>query len=204
MEILNRSRSTLKGKISRIETFIKSAYEETDSVQTKVKLKNVIALQRNIEELRNNYYSIPNVKDTELASIDEEINLLEERLEKLEPFVLILNKLSYKSVSLTNAKMPFDFSGVITNHVFIKSLNYRYTRFNRVNFGVSSSPFLLAAMIRHHIEKYKHEFPDTVELLDRSFYVDDLISGGNEFQEALQTSRRAKYTMEAAGMDLKK
>ncbi|GFV43341.1 uncharacterized protein TNCV_1948541 [Trichonephila clavipes] len=77
-------------------------------------------------------------------------------------------------------------------------------RFNRVNFGVSSSPFLLAATIRHHIEKYKHEFPDTVELLDRNFYVDDLISGGNEFEEALQTSRRAKNIMEAAGMDLRK
>ncbi|GFY30577.1 integrase catalytic domain-containing protein [Trichonephila clavipes] len=64
-------------------------------------------------------------------------------------------------------------------------------RFNRVHFGVSSSPFLLAATIRHHIEKYKHEFSDTVELLDKNFYVDDLISGGNEFEEALQTSRRA-------------
>ncbi|GFT73178.1 integrase catalytic domain-containing protein [Nephila pilipes] len=32
----------------------------------------------------------------------------------------------------------------------------------------------------------------------------DLTSGGNEFLEALQTSRRAKYVMEAAGMDLKK
>ncbi|GFX70992.1 integrase catalytic domain-containing protein [Trichonephila clavipes] len=76
--------------------------------------------------------------------------------------------------------------------------------FNRVNFGVSSSPFLLAATIRHRIEKYKHEFPDTVELLDRNFYVDDLISCGNEFEETLQTSRRAKNIMEAAGMDLRK
>ncbi|GFY30436.1 integrase catalytic domain-containing protein [Trichonephila clavipes] len=75
---------------------------------------------------------------------------------------------------------------------------------NRVTFGVSSSPFLLAATIRHHIEKYKHEFADTVLLLDRSFYVDDLISGGYEFEEALQTSRRAKNIMEAAGMDLRK
>ncbi|GFX36738.1 integrase catalytic domain-containing protein [Trichonephila clavipes] len=77
-------------------------------------------------------------------------------------------------------------------------------RFNRVNFGVSSSPFLLATTIRHHIEKYKHEIPHTVELLDRNFYVDDLISGGNELEEALQTSRRAKNIMEAAGMDLRK
>ncbi|GFW35498.1 integrase catalytic domain-containing protein [Trichonephila clavipes] len=76
-------------------------------------------------------------------------------------------------------------------------------RLYRVNFGVSSSLFLLAATIRHHIEKYKHEFPDTVELLDKNFYVDDLISGGNEY-EALQTSRRAKNIMEAAGMDLRK
>ncbi|GFW34601.1 integrase catalytic domain-containing protein [Trichonephila clavipes] len=77
-------------------------------------------------------------------------------------------------------------------------------RFNRVNFDVSSSPFLLVATIIHHIQKYKDEFPDTVELLDRNFYVDDLISGGNEFEEALQTSRRAKNIMEAAGMDLRK
>ncbi|GFX08335.1 integrase catalytic domain-containing protein [Trichonephila clavipes] len=69
---------------------------------------------------------------------------------------------------------------------------------------IVSSPFLLAATIRHHIEKYKHEFPDTVELLDRNFYVDDLISGGNEFEEALKTSQRAKNIMEAAGMDLRK
>ncbi|GFS95008.1 hypothetical protein TNCV_4202471 [Trichonephila clavipes] len=42
------------------------------------------------------------------------------------------------------------------------------------------------------------------KLLDRNLYVDDLISGSNEFEEALQTSRRAKNIMEAAGMDLRK
>ncbi|GFW91015.1 integrase catalytic domain-containing protein [Trichonephila clavipes] len=113
-----------------------------------------------------------------------------------QPFVLILNKLSYKFVLLTNTKIPLDFSGVMTNRVAY--------RFNRVHFGVSSSPFLLEATIRYHIENYKHEFPDTVKLLDRNFYVDDFISGGNEFEAALQTSGRAKNIMEAAGMDLRK
>ncbi|GBL95719.1 hypothetical protein AVEN_670-1 [Araneus ventricosus] len=77
-------------------------------------------------------------------------------------------------------------------------------RFNRVNFGVSSSPFLLAATIRHHIEKYKNDYPDTVLLLDKCFYVDDLISSGKDFEEALQLSRSAKNIMEAAGLDLRK
>ncbi|GBM39320.1 hypothetical protein AVEN_257433-1 [Araneus ventricosus] len=76
--------------------------------------------------------------------------------------------------------------------------------FNRVNFGVSSSPFLLAATIRHHIENYKNDFPDTVLLLYKCFYVDDLISGGKDFEEALQLSRSATNIMEAAGMDIRK
>ncbi|GFY25962.1 DUF1758 domain-containing protein [Trichonephila clavipes] len=36
------------------------------------------------KELRNNYYAIPNVKDAELTAIDEDLHLLEVRLESLE------------------------------------------------------------------------------------------------------------------------
>ncbi|GFX50377.1 integrase catalytic domain-containing protein [Trichonephila clavipes] len=495
MDKENRLKSTLEGKISRIETFIESANEETDSVEIKVKLRTVIALQKNVEELRNNYYAIPNVKDAELTAVDEDLHLLEVRLESLENIkwklktiisnedssfaepvdFLIVDKITEfkpsSSLDISNVEIPkfltladksfyeanevhalisadiffkvlkqntykvneelffkesefgwiacgkleerqinkqgqcflvnndsiqdtlklfFDLEGLgirddsvlhekdqaieifkettefekgryIKQLPFRKSYNelsdnyplakqrfqnlwrrfghdselyqqYReiirdYTeqgiievkteitdnklkipvyylphkairkdgrltsktrivfdagshqnnelslndclwpginlnpnlldilinfrlnaiafcsdikqaflqicladehkdavrflwsddetcvhkmpklqvyRFNRVNFGVSSSPFLLAATIRHHIDKYKHEFPPTVELLDRNFYVDDLISGGNEFEEALQTSRRAKNIMEAAGMDLRK
>ncbi|XP_042913375.1 uncharacterized protein [Parasteatoda tepidariorum] len=46
--------------------------------------------------------------------------------------------------------------------------------FNRVNFGVNSSPFLLAATIRHHIKKYENDLPVIIQLLDRNLYVDDL------------------------------
>ncbi|GFU47967.1 integrase catalytic domain-containing protein [Trichonephila clavipes] len=356
MDIQNRLKSTLEGNISRIETFIKSANEETDSVEIKVKLRILIQLQKNLEELRNNYYAIANVKDAELTAVDEDLHLLEVCLESLEVRIeTILNsskKSSSGAVMKTNdnfgikTKVPpsvlpefsgkyeefssfkIQFDDLITNNIllsesqklyylrsclthevnylckglgirddpvlherdqameifketvefekyryivqltFRKSYNelsdnyplakqhfqnlwrrfghdselyqqYReiirdYTehgiieevkteiidnklsrpvyylphkavyRFNRLNFGVSSSPLLLAATIRHHIEKYKHEYPDTVELLDRSFYVDDLISGRNEFEEALHTSRRAKNIMEAAGMDLRK
>ncbi|GFX49174.1 integrase catalytic domain-containing protein [Trichonephila clavipes] len=344
MDMQNRLRSTLEGKISRIETFIESANEEIDSVEIKVKLRSLIQLQKKkkkkMKELRNNYYAIPNVKDVELTAIDEDLHLLEVRLESLEglgirddpvlherdqaieifketvefekgryivqlPFRKSYNELSdnyplakqrfqnlwrrfghdselyqqYREIirdyteqgiieevkteitdklkrpvyylphqairkdgRLTSkTRIVFDAGNIVINlrlnaiafcsdikQAFLqicladehkntvrflwsddepcvhKRPKLQIYHFNRVNFGVSSSRFLLAATIRHYIEKYKHEFPDTVELLDRNFYVDDLISGGNEFEEALQTSRRAKNIMEAAGMDLRK
>ncbi|GBN86243.1 hypothetical protein AVEN_58999-1 [Araneus ventricosus] len=86
MDINNRLKSTLKGKITRLETYIETVKIETeiDIVELKVKLKNVTFLQKNIEELRGNYYAIPNVKEAEIITIDEELNQMDERLEKLE------------------------------------------------------------------------------------------------------------------------
>ncbi|GFX99370.1 uncharacterized protein TNCV_1550341 [Trichonephila clavipes] len=170
------------------------------------------------KELRNNYYAIPNVKDAELTAVDEDLYLLEVRLESLERiWVDCVCKLEERQTNKQDIKQAFFQICLADGHKdavrFLwsddepcvhKRPKLQVYRFNRVNFGVSSNPFLLAATIRHHIEKYKHEFPDTVELLDRNFYVDDLISGGNAFEEALQTSRRAKNIIEAAGMDLRK
>ncbi|GFS89168.1 uncharacterized protein TNCV_1259111 [Trichonephila clavipes] len=99
MDMQNRLKSTLEGKISRIETFIKSANEETDLVEIKVKLRTLIQLQKNEEELCNNYYTIPNMKDAELTAINEDLHLLEVHLESLEVrFETILNS-SKKSSS---------------------------------------------------------------------------------------------------------
>ena len=59
-------------------------------------------------------------------------------------------------------------------------------QFKRVSFGVSSSPFLLNATIRFHLEKYlkTHEFQ--VRRLLRSTYVDDIIAGGETEEEAFE------------------
>ncbi|GFX74888.1 uncharacterized protein TNCV_1844601 [Trichonephila clavipes] len=99
MDMQNRLKSTLEGKSSRIETFIESAYEETDSIEIKVKLRILIQLQKNVEELRNNYYAIPNVKDAELTAVDEDLLLLEVRLESLEVKIETILNSSKKSSS---------------------------------------------------------------------------------------------------------
>ncbi|GFU07864.1 uncharacterized protein TNCV_3551761 [Trichonephila clavipes] len=99
VDIQNRLKSTLEGKINRIETFIESANEETDSVEIKVKLRSLIQLKKNAEELRNNYYAIPNVKDAELTAVDEDLHLLGVRLESLEVRIETILNSSKKSSS---------------------------------------------------------------------------------------------------------
>lgn len=49
-------------------------------------------------------------------------------------------------------------------------------KMSRAVFGVSPSPFLLAATIRKHIKQYETEQPRTVEAPRESLYVDDFIS----------------------------
>ena len=53
-------------------------------------------------------------------------------------------------------------------------------RFARVAFGVSSSPLLLNATIKYHIEKYQGVNPMFVKNFLFSTYVDDVSLGGSE------------------------
>ena len=65
----------------------------------------------------------------------------------------------------------------------VKLVNLRFTR---VVFGVSSSPLLLNATIRHHLQLYQSSKPRLVEMLARSTYVDDIVAGADTESEAYQ------------------
>ncbi|XP_035206868.1 uncharacterized protein LOC118181786 [Stegodyphus dumicola] len=77
-------------------------------------------------------------------------------------------------------------------------------RFNRVLFGVTSSPFLLTATLKTHLRKHSEEFPTTTECLDRCLYVDDFISGADNVSEAFEISTQATSIMSQASMVLRK
>ena len=75
-------------------------------------------------------------------------------------------------------------------------------RMTRVPFGATTSPFLLTATIRHHLEKYEETEPLTVGILKDCLYVDDLISGAETVEDAYILYRTAKDIMSTASMDL--
>ena len=68
----------------------------------------------------------------------------------------------------------------------------RAYRFTRVVFGVSSSPFLLNATVKYHLERFLDSNEDTVKRLLQSTYVDDIISGADSDQEAFELYTQAK------------
>ena len=71
----------------------------------------------------------------------------------------------------------------------------------RVVFGVSSSPFLLNATIRYHLEAHLEDHPVIVKRLLKSFYVDDVITGASTKDEAFSVYQVAKEILKAGGRE---
>ena len=77
-------------------------------------------------------------------------------------------------------------------------------RFNRVVFGVSSSPFLLNAVIRYHLQQYQEIDPDFVRRMQEGFFVDDLVTSCQGTEEAFEIYEKARSRMMEGGFKLRK
>ena len=77
-------------------------------------------------------------------------------------------------------------------------------RFTRVVFGVSSSPFLLNATIRHHMENYSTAFPEFVKTFLKSIYVDNVSYGADNVDSAYELYVMSKTTLAEGGFNLRK
>ncbi|GFU75935.1 integrase catalytic domain-containing protein [Trichonephila clavipes] len=61
-----------------------------------------------------------------------------------------------------------------------EEISYRH---GRVALGVSSSPFLLAAVLSHLLENSYSEYSEIVDKLKLSFYVDDCVTWINNIKQ---------------------
>ena len=90
------------------------------------------------------------------------------------------------------------------DNVFDEDPVLKVFRFTHVVFGVTSNPFLLNATMRHHLQQYQDTHPKLVHLLSRSTYVDDVIFGSMDEEEALNLFQQAKQIMKDGGFNLRK
>ena len=77
-------------------------------------------------------------------------------------------------------------------------------RFCRVVFGVASSPFLLNATIKQHLQKYANGNPELVKALLNSLYVDDMTSGESTIEREFDLFVKSRKIMAEGGFNLRK
>ena len=79
----------------------------------------------------------------------------------------------------------------------------RHMKVGRVLFGISSSPFLLNATIRHHLSQYQPP-SETVVQLQEQLFVDDFLGGSDTEEGAWKLFVEARDVLAKAGMPLTK
>lgn len=126
---------------------------------------------------------------------------------------LLLNFRMYKTGIVADVEKAFLQVGLqeedrnVTRFLWVKDVNKPlsnenliHLRFCRVPFGVISSPFLLTATIRHHIVKKNSELLKNVV---NKCYVDNLVTGTNTTEEAIQLFDETKNTFKELSMNLR-
>lgn len=87
-----------------------------------------------------------------------------------------------------------------SNQTTLDSDNIQEFRFCRVPFGVISSPFLLGATIGCHLDSFNSELSNK---LKKDIYIDNVITGAKNVEEAILLYRGAKSMFRSASMNLR-
>ncbi|KRX99145.1 hypothetical protein T4E_10779 [Trichinella pseudospiralis] len=77
-------------------------------------------------------------------------------------------------------------------------------RFNRVCFGLTCSPFLAMAVIRHHAELKKEVHPEAAQIVENNIYVDDVLLSVENQEAARRMIKDLNNLMESGGFKLAK
>ncbi|XP_028415553.1 uncharacterized protein LOC114538695 [Dendronephthya gigantea] len=77
-------------------------------------------------------------------------------------------------------------------------------RFTRALFGLTCSPFLLGGVLNEHLKSWETRYPNLVSEIRKGLYVDDLITGGVDTEEAREKRIKAIEVFDDARFTLHK
>lgn len=92
----------------------------------------------------------------------------------------------------------------IDNISGINNAKIKVYRWNRVAFGITSSPFLLRVTINKHLKKYETVYPDTVKMVKQNLYVDDLLGGAGDIEQTINDITKIKEIFQSACMNMRR
>ena len=81
---------------------------------------------------------------------------------------------------------------------------FEVLRFTRALFGLIQSPFLLGGTLKQHLDSLKAKYPEEVEEIMKSLYVDDVISGTDTVDQGCRLKEVAASVFGEAGFKLHK
>lgn len=76
--------------------------------------------------------------------------------------------------------------------------------FDRVVFGVNSSPFQAQFVLQHHAKKFQDKFPMAVETILKSTYMDDSMDSVLDEEQGIELHRQLSLLLTKAGMHARK
>jgi hypothetical protein len=82
--------------------------------------------------------------------------------------------------------------------------NIIHLRFCRLMFGLRPSPAILGAVLTYHLNTSKEYDPELVELIQKSMYVDDFLSGSGCVDDGKEIYKNSKQLMKEASFNLRK
>ncbi|GFX89184.1 DUF1758 domain-containing protein [Trichonephila clavipes] len=113
MDKLNNSKRAIKGTITKIETLVEESGTHTPT-KLYIKLKRVQEMNRKIDELKDQYYDIKDISESELQVIEADIQSMEDRLEELESQKLYYLKASLQGDAKLLEAVDDSFESLIT------------------------------------------------------------------------------------------
>jgi hypothetical protein len=71
-----------------------------------------------------------------------------------------------------------------------------------VTYGTSSAPYLATLCLKKLADDNRYQYPTTAQVLSNDFYVDDLLSGTSNLQDAIILQQELSTLLQTAGFTL--
>ena len=107
-----------------------------------------------------------------------------------------------------NIALPMEDTEIVrclwTDDPFAEDITIKALKWLRVSFGLNSSPFMLRAVIKKHLEAWAEKYPETTNQISQQLYVDDYLGGADTLSNAKKMINETSIIFSDAELKMRK